>query len=61
MLVLNRKDGEVLLIGDNIRITLVKCKSGEAKIGVDAPDDIMILREELKNGITKDRDSRGNI
>lgn len=61
MLVLTRRDGETLLIGDNIRITVVKSSSGQAKIGIDAPDDIIILREELQNGSIKDRDRRGNM
>jgi len=61
MLVLTRKEGEVILVGDNIRITLVRSTNGQAKIGIDAPDTVTILRDELTHESTKDNDGRGNI
>jgi carbon storage regulator len=50
MLVLSRKPGERILIGDKISITVVRIAPGIVRIGVDAPDDLPILREELVTG-----------
>lgn len=47
MLVISRKKGEALLIGDNIEITVVKLDDGSVKLAIDAPKDIAILRKEL--------------
>lgn len=47
MLVISRKKGESLLIGDNIEITVVKLDDGSVKLAIDAPKDIAILRKEL--------------
>ena len=50
MLVLSRKSGEKILIGDKISITVVRIAPGIVRIGVEAPDDLPILREELTTG-----------
>ena len=47
MLVIARKKGETLLIGDNIEITVVKIDEGTVKLAINAPRDISILRKEL--------------
>lgn len=47
MLILNRKAGESLQIGDDITITVVSLDGGRAKLAISAPKDISILREEL--------------
>lgn len=47
MLVLDRKLGERILIGDDIVIQVVKIKGNSVRIGVSAPADTLILREEL--------------
>lgn len=47
MLVLTRKKGETLLIGEDIEITVVKLEDGAVKLGIKAPNDITILRKEL--------------
>lgn len=47
MLVIGRKKGESLLIGDNIEITVVKIEDGSVKLAISAPKDITILRKEL--------------
>ena len=48
MLVLSRKVGERILIGDHISVTVVRVAQGTVRIGVEAPDDLAIVREELK-------------
>ena len=48
MLVLSRKVGERLWIGDEISITVVKITGGGVRIGVEAPAELPVVREELK-------------
>ncbi|RIK82225.1 MAG: carbon storage regulator [Planctomycetota bacterium] len=50
MLVLSRKVGERILIGENIAITVVRIGQGGVRIGIDAPDDMTVVREELADG-----------
>lgn len=47
MLVLGRKVDESIVIGDNITIKVVSVESGVVKLGIDAPKNVSILREEL--------------
>lgn len=47
MLVLTRRVGETLIVGDNIKLTVVGVKSGQVRLGIDAPKEIQIQREEL--------------
>ena len=49
MLVLSRKVGERILIGDNISVTVVRVAQGTVRIGVEAPDEMAIVREEIKD------------
>jgi carbon storage regulator CsrA len=55
MLVLSRKIGDDILIGDDIKITLISKNQGCIKVGIDAPKDVRILRGELER--RDDRDS----
>ena len=47
MLVLSRKVGERIVVGDKITITVVRLGKGSVRIGIEAPDDMAIVREEL--------------
>lgn len=47
MLVLTRKRSEKILIGDNIVIKVIKAGRNTVKIGIEAPSDVRVLREEL--------------
>ena len=47
MLVLTRKPHESLAIGDNIEITVLSVKGNQVQIGINAPKEICILRDEL--------------
>ncbi|MCD6551755.1 carbon storage regulator CsrA [Thermotoga sp.] len=47
MLVLTRKVGEKIVIGDEIVITVLKIEGNSVKIGIEAPEHVKILREEL--------------
>lgn len=47
MLVLSRKTGETIQIGDDIFVSVVEVKGGRVRLSIDAPKDVRILREEL--------------
>jgi len=47
MLILTRKPGESLYIGDNIKVTIVELKGHQIRVGIDAPTDLRIYREEI--------------
>ena len=47
MLVITRKKGESLLIGDDIEIKIVKVEDGSVKLAISAPRDVTILRKEV--------------
>lgn len=47
MLVLTRRPGESIVIGQNIVITVIEIKGGQVRIGIDAPREIDVYREEI--------------
>lgn len=54
MLVLSRKAGEGFLIGDDITVTIIESKSGTIRIGIDAPRDKKIFRQEVYDKIKQE-------
>lgn len=58
MLVLTRKQGESIIIGEDIKVTILKIGENFIKIGIDAPREIPVYREELLNK-ESDNESRG--
>lgn len=53
MLVLTRKEGERIVIGDNIVVMVVGTKNGRYRIGIEAPPDVPIDREEVREAKEK--------
>lgn len=51
MLVLNRKIGEEIVIGNGIIVKVISVADGNVKLGIDAPSDIAILRGELYQNV----------
>ncbi len=47
MLILTRKRGETVLIGDDVTVTVLGVKGQQVRIGIDAPKDVEIHREEV--------------
>jgi carbon storage regulator len=47
MLVLTRKAGDKIVIGDNIAVTLLSCDKGRVRIGIEAPPEQRVVRAEL--------------
>ena len=48
MLVLSRKVGERIILGDEIKITVVRVTGGGVRLGIEAPDNLTVVREELQ-------------
>ena len=53
-MVLSRKVGERILIGDNIAVTVVRVTGGGVRIGIEAPAEMPVIREELKRSVEGD-------
>ena len=51
MLVLSRKVGERILIGEHISVTVVRVTGGGVRIGIEAPAEMPVIREELKRSV----------
>ncbi len=47
MLLLSRKIGEKIIIGNNIELTIIDIKDGQVRLGIQAPRDITVFRKEL--------------
>lgn len=54
MLVVSRKVGERVLIGDQISVTVIKVGSGGVRIGIQAPKEMAVVREELATQMRAD-------
>jgi len=61
MLVISRKAGESIVISDNIKITVLSQGSDKITLGIDAPKDIRIVREELIETIEANKTSSERI
>ncbi len=57
MLVLQRKKGQTLLVGDNIKISIIDIGADGVKLAIDAPRDVKILREELSEAMKTNEQS----
>ena len=47
MLVLTRKSGESIIVGDDITVTVLEVKGGQVRLGIQAPPNVIIHRKEL--------------
>lgn len=54
MLILNRKLGETIIIGENIEVKILEVQDGKVKIGIEAPKDISILRKEIYDAVIEE-------
>ncbi len=57
MLILRRKAGEQLLIGETIKITVMDVSEGGVRLAIDAPREITVLRGELQKAVDANRDA----
>lgn len=54
MLVLTRKAGERIWIGDDISVTVVRITGGGVRLGIEAPHELPVVREELKQRLLEE-------
>lgn len=57
MLVLSRKEGETVVIGDGIRVTVFRIAGNRVTIGIQAPNEVRIVREESELYTNDDSDT----
>lgn len=59
MLILTRRVGESLIISDDMKVTVLGIKNNQIRIGVSAPREIAVHREEIYNRILREREHDG--
>ncbi|MDX1697176.1 MAG: carbon storage regulator CsrA [Thiohalobacterales bacterium] len=57
MLILTRRVGESLVIGDDVVVTVLGVKGNQVRIGIKAPRDVQVHREEIHNRIQQEREN----
>jgi carbon storage regulator len=55
MLVLSRKNGEQIVIGNSITVTIVEIRRGKVRVGIEAPSEVPVHRREVKEAIDRAR------
>lgn len=61
MLILTRKSGQSFQIGENIKVTITEISGDKVKIGIDAPQTLRVLREELCRTMESNRQAAGGV
>ena len=56
MLILTRRVGETVMIGNNVTVTVLGVKGNQVRIGVNAPKDVAVHREEIYERIKREED-----
>ena len=60
MLILTRRVGETLMIGDSVTVTVLGVKGNQVRVGVSAPKDVAVHREEIYERIQKEQEVEKN-
>ncbi len=58
MLILTRRVGETLVVGDDITVTVLGVKGNQVRLGVNAPKDVSVHREEIYQRIQQEREQQ---
>jgi carbon storage regulator len=60
MLILTRRVGEVVMIGRDIRVTILGVKGNQVRVGIDAPKEVPVHREEIFQRIQREAAAHGS-
>ena len=60
MLILTRRVGETLMVGDDVTVTVLGVKGNQVRIGVNAPKDVSVHREEIYQRIQREKNDQEN-
>ncbi|MCO3375503.1 carbon storage regulator CsrA [Pseudomonas aeruginosa] len=60
MLILTRRVGETLMVGDDVTVTVLGVKGNQVRSGVNAPKEVAVHREEIYQRIQKEKDQEPN-
>lgn len=55
MLILTRRSGEAVIVGDNVRIAVLDIRGNQVRLGVDAPREVTVHREEVYRRIVEEQ------
>ncbi len=58
MLILTRKVGESIMIGDSVEVKILGLRAGQVKIGIEAPKDLKVHREEIYDRIRAEEEGK---
>jgi len=61
MLILTRRVGETVMIGNEVTVTVLGVKGNQVRVGVNAPKDVAVHREEIYERIKREQDQDGNV
>ena len=61
MLILSRRSGESFMIGDNVRVTVLNARGNQVRLGIDAPKETPVHREEIYQRMQHGQESQAPL
>lgn len=55
MLILNRKEGEAIFVGDNVKVVILGARGNSVRLGIEAPKEVPVHREEVYEEIQREK------